>query len=152
MAINKGKNNSSYPWAKDVGHLSTEIDTSSSKLSAIFINEVNKEDKGFPGGSDGKESACNTGELGSIPGLGRCPGEVQGNPLQYSCLENPMDRGVWQATVDGVTASDTTERISTAQGRQSKLNVYSLKQKLYLAIHNKDRRPWKKIQKHLKSY
>ena len=64
--------------------------------------------------SDGKESARNAGELGSIPGLGRCPGEGQGNPLQYSCLENPMDRGVWQATVDGVTASDTTEQISTA--------------------------------------
>ena len=50
---------------------------------------------GFPGGSDGKESACNAGDLGSIPGLGDSPGEVHCNPLQYSCLENPMDRGAW---------------------------------------------------------
>ena len=57
---------------------------------------------GFPGGSDGKESACNAGDLGSIPGLGRSPGERNGNPLQYSCLGNPMDRGVWQATVHWV--------------------------------------------------
>ena len=57
---------------------------------------------GFPGGSDGKESACNAANLGSIPGLGRFPGEGNGNPLQYSCLENPKDRGVWQATVQRV--------------------------------------------------
>ena len=48
---------------------------------------------GFPGGSDGKASACNAGDLGSIPGLGRSPGEGNGNPLQHSCLENPMDGG-----------------------------------------------------------
>ena len=50
----------------------------------------------FPGGSDGEESTCNVGDLGSIPGLGRSPGEGNGNPLQYSCLENSMDRGAWQ--------------------------------------------------------
>ena len=50
---------------------------------------------GFPGGSAGKESACNAGDLGSIPGLGRSPGEGNGNPLQYSCLENPIDGGAW---------------------------------------------------------
>ena len=50
---------------------------------------------GFPGGSDGKESVCNAGNPGSIPGLGRSPEERNGNPLQYYCLENPMDRGVW---------------------------------------------------------
>ena len=49
----------------------------------------------FPGGLDGKASAYNAGDLGSIPGLGRSPGEENGNPLQYSCLENPMDRGAW---------------------------------------------------------
>ena len=54
--------------------------------------------EGFPGDSDGKESACNVGDLGSIPGLGRSPGEGNGNPLQYSCFENPMDRGAWWAT------------------------------------------------------
>ena len=53
---------------------------------------------GFTGGSAGKESVCNAGGLGLIPGLGRSAGEGNGNPLQYSCLENPMDRGSWQAT------------------------------------------------------
>ena len=57
---------------------------------------------GFPGSPDGKESACNAGDPGSIPGSGRSSGEGNDNPLQYSCLENPMDRGTWQATVHGV--------------------------------------------------
>ena len=57
----------------------------------------------FPHSSVGKESACNAGDLGSFPGTGRSPGEGNGNPLQYSRLENPMDGGVWQATVHGVT-------------------------------------------------
>ena len=57
---------------------------------------------GFCGSSVGKESACNVEDPGSIPGLGRSPGEGNGNALQYSCLENPMDRGAWQATVHGV--------------------------------------------------
>ena len=64
---------------------------------------------GFPGGSDGKDSTCSEGDPGSIPGSGRSSVEGNGNPLQYSCLENPMDRGVWQATVHGVTESDITE-------------------------------------------
>ena len=51
---------------------------------------------GFPGNSNGKESTCNGGDLGSVPGLGRSPGGGQGNPLQYSCLETPMDRAAWQ--------------------------------------------------------
>ena len=59
----------------------------------------------LPCSSDGKESACNSGDPGLIPGLERSPGEGNGNPLQYSCLENPMDRGAWQATVHGVTKS-----------------------------------------------
>ena len=61
----------------------------------------------FPDGPDCKESASNTGDLGSIPGLGTSPGEGNGNPLQYSCLENPMDRGAWQATVYGIAKSQT---------------------------------------------
>ena len=61
----------------------------------------------FPGGSDNKESACNVGDLGLIPGLGRSPGEGNDNPLQYSCLENPMDRRAWQATVHVVIKSRT---------------------------------------------
>ena len=57
---------------------------------------------GFPGGSAGKESACSAGDPGLIPGWGRSPGERNGNPLQYPCLENPMDRKSWWATVHGV--------------------------------------------------
>ena len=62
---------------------------------------------GIPGGSDNKESAYNAGDPGSIPGSGRSPGEGNGYPLQYSCLENPMDRGAWRATVHGVAKSQT---------------------------------------------
>ena len=62
---------------------------------------------GFSSGSDGKESACGAGDLGSIPGSERPPGEGHGNPLQYSCLENPMDRGARWATVQGVAKSQT---------------------------------------------
>ena len=58
-------------------------------------------------GLDGKESACNAGNLGSIPGLGKSSGKGNGYPLQYSCLENPMDRGVWRATFHGVSKSQT---------------------------------------------
>ena len=58
--------------------------------------------RSFPGGSDGKESACNAGDWGSIPGSGSSPGEGNGNLLQYSYLENPMDREAWWATVHGV--------------------------------------------------
>ena len=64
----------------------------------------------FPGGSDGKASACNAGDPGSIPGWGRSPGEGNGNPVQYSCLENPTDGGAWWATVHGVTKSGTQLR------------------------------------------
>ena len=59
----------------------------------------------FPGGSDGKESACNSGDPDSTPGSGRPAGEGNGNPLQYSCLENPKDGGAWRATVLGVAKS-----------------------------------------------
>ena len=59
--------------------------------------------RGFPGGSEGKASAYNSGDLGSILGLGRSSGEGNGNPLQYSCLENPMNNRAWQAIVHGVT-------------------------------------------------
>ena len=68
---------------------------------------------GFPGSSAGKELACNAGDLGSTPGLGRPPGEGNGYPLQCFCLENSMDRGGWWATVPGVTQLDTTEQLSS---------------------------------------
>ena len=66
---------------------------------------------GFPGGSGGKESVCNAEDLGSNPRSGRSPGGGYGNPLQCSCLEYPMDRGIWRSTVHGVTELDTTESI-----------------------------------------
>ena len=66
---------------------------------------------GFPGGSAVKNLPANAGDTGSIPGLGRSSGEQNGNPLQYSCLGNPMDRGSWQATVHGVSKS--RPRLST---------------------------------------
>ena len=62
---------------------------------------------GFPVGSEVKASAYDVGDLGSVPGLGRSPGEGNGNPLQHSCLENPMDGGAWWAAVRGVTKSRT---------------------------------------------
>ena len=64
-------------------------------------------DKGFPGGSEVKVSACNAGDLGSIHGSGRSPREGNGNPLQYSCLENLIDGGAWWATVHGVAKRRT---------------------------------------------
>ena len=73
--------------------------------------ELNRsEGMDFPGGSDGKESACSAGDLGSIPGLGRSPEEGNGNQLQYFCLENHMDRRTWQATV--TKESDMTELLT----------------------------------------
>ena len=72
---------------------------------------------GFPDSSVGKESSCNAGDLGMIPGLGRSSGEGNGNLLQYSCLENPMDRGAWWATVHG--AARVGHDLVTKPGRGS---------------------------------
>ena len=78
--------------------------------SLIFL-EVNVQGAlGFPGGSVVKNPPDNAGDTGSIPGSGRCPGEGNGNLFQYPCLENPMDRGAWQATVHGVAKSQTRLR------------------------------------------
>ena len=71
--------------------------------------------RGFPGGSDGKVSAWNAGDLGLIPGSGRFPGRGNGNPLQYSCLENPRDGGAWWTAVSGVAQSRTRlKRLSSS--------------------------------------
>ena len=77
---------------------------------------------GFPGGSDGKESDCDVGDPGSIPGSGRSPGEKNGTPFQYSCLGNSTDRGVWGATVHRVAKS------------QTRLSDFSLSKLLYNAV------------------
>ena len=77
----------------------TEIDCSSLRQGFCL--------KGFPGGSDGKESTCNVGDPGLIPGSRKIPGGGRGNPLQYSCLKNPMDRGACWATVHGMAKSQT---------------------------------------------
>ena len=77
--------------------------------------------RGFPDGSAGKESACNAGDrgdVGSIPGLGRTPGGRHGKPLQYSCLENPMDRGAWQAAVRGGASLAWLEWLGTQRSER----------------------------------
>jgi len=80
----------------------------------------------FPSGSDGKASVYNAGDLCLIPGSGRYPGEGNGNPLQYYCLENPMDRGAWYATVYGVAKSPTRLSNFTMQAsRKNKLDYFS---------------------------
>ena len=81
-----------------------------------------KDIEGFPGGPDGKGSACNAGDLGSIPGLGRSPGGGHGNPLQYSCLENPRGPKCLAGYSQwGRKESDTTERLSTTNKMQKVL-------------------------------
>ena len=83
---------------QDQSHLITFFSPGGSHFLGLHPNNL-------PGGSDGKESVCNAGDPGSIPGLGRSPGEGNGFPLQYSYLENSMDRGAWWATVHGVKKS-----------------------------------------------
>ena len=76
--------------------------------------------KGFPGGSVVNNPPANSGDAGSIPASGSSPGEGNGNPLQYSCLGNPVDRGGWWATVHGVTKElDTTEQLNNKNNRQN---------------------------------
>ena len=82
--------------------------------------------RNFPGGAEVKASAYNAGDLGSISGLGRSPAEGNGNPLQYSCLENPMDKGAWWATVHGVAKSQTVILSEISQTEKEKYCMTSL--------------------------
>ena len=93
----------SYPYMT-TGKTSTTR-TFVSKVISLLLNMLSRFVMGFPDGSAGKESACNVGDLGLTPGLGRSPGEGKGYPLQCSCLENPRDVGAWWAAVYGVTQS-----------------------------------------------
>ena len=98
--FNKASVENENRWYLTSWRLSSQI------LLSIFpylFLDIHTYIKGFPSGSDGKESAYNEGDLGPIPGLGRSPGEGNGNSLYYFCQKNPMDRGAWRATVHGVT-------------------------------------------------
>ena len=105
LALSSGPS-SLHPWFFPFLHLPALYRA----FPSVFNHGLSSQ--GFPGGSDGKESACNFGDLGWIPGSGRSPGGGNGNPLQYSCLGNPMNRGAWGAIVQGVTKSRTaTEQL-----------------------------------------
>ena len=84
------------PWTEEPGSLQT-----------MGCKELDRTEHGFPAGSVGKESACNSGDPGLIPGSGRSPAGGDGNSLQYSCLKNSTDRGAWWATVHGIAKSRT---------------------------------------------
>ena len=96
---------------------------------------------GFPGGSVSKEFACKAGDLGSISGLERSPGGRHGNPPHYSCLENPMDRGAWQAIVREVAESDMTEWLSTAESGPAR-RVFSSFPGLHPVDASSTAQPW----------
>ena len=115
--------------------------------SCLCLNSGNKTRKlqtGFPGGSDGTEPDCIAGDPGSVLGSGRFPGEGNSTPLQYACLENPMDRGAWWATVhgnlkgsDGTT--DGTKKLSLSLPFNSKRN---LAETMQLCLKTKTELPW----------
>ena len=85
----------------------SKVNTRHYNISPLYVLGCTSEKWGFPGGSDGKESTCSARDLGSIPGSGRSLGGGNGNPYQYSCLENPIDRGPLWATAHGVAKSQT---------------------------------------------
>ena len=114
----------------------TESDTTEVTQQQQHLN-IYSVGQGFPGGSEVKASASNAGDLGSIPGSGRSPGEGNGNPLLYSCLENPMDGEAWQATVHGVAKSQT--RLSDFTFTllylgTDHLNIYSIHQVILIIL------------------
>ena len=86
---------------------------------------MSEDNWGFPGGSDSEESACSVGDLGLIVGLGRFPRQGNGNPPQYSCLENPVDRGAWWVAVQGVAESQASlKRLSSSSSGQLCMHIY----------------------------
>ena len=92
-------------WTGGLGQPGTQLGAVGSMFAMYHFGKLQM---GFPGGSEGKESTCHAGDPGSVPGSGRPPGEGNGYPLLYSCLENPMDqRSLAQATVHGVTKNQT---------------------------------------------
>ena len=97
----------SYPYMTTGKTIALTRWTFSGKVMSLLFNMLFRLVMSFSGDSDGKASAYNAGDPGSIPGSGKSPGEGNGNPFQYSCLENPMDRGAWWATVHGVAKSQT---------------------------------------------
>ena len=97
----------SHPYMTTGKNIALSIWTFVGKVMSLLFNTLSGLVVDFPRGSDGEESAYNTGDSGSIPGLGRSPGDGNGNLHQYSCLENSMERGAWWATVPGVTKSQT---------------------------------------------
>ena len=118
MAIHSSTLAWKIPWREEPGRLQSmgwkelnmtewlnwtviTFTSNSSNINTKYLLHVLQ--RGFPHSSVGKVCACSEGDLGSIPGSGRSPGEGNGNPLQYSCLENPMDRGAWRATVHKVS-------------------------------------------------
>ena len=109
-----------FPWAYSQGFIWTFV-----SLSSVT---------GLPGSLNGKESACNARDLGSIPVSGRSPGEGHGNPLQYSCLENQMDRRAWWATVHGVAMSRTWLKTNTFTFFQCCNNVFKITT-CFLTVH-----------------
>ena len=95
--------------------------------------------RGFPGGSEVKASTCNVGDLGSIPGSGRSPAEGNGNPLQYSSLENPMDGGAWWATVHGVTKSRTQlSNFTSLHGKEMRKSKCLSEEVLKIAVKRRE--------------
>ena len=107
-----GKSRSEFFLTSAKTSYSRSLNAEADKRIQLSYIKSDIEEGGFLGDSDAKESACNTGDAGLIPGSGRSPGGGNGNPLQYSCLENSINREAWWGTVHGVTESDITEQLT----------------------------------------
>ena len=122
-------------WKREDWTKSMEVLLENWSISEALTNNMDVVRRmGFSGGSDGKESACNEGDLGSVPVLGRSPREGNSNPLYYSCLENPMDGGPWQATVYGVAKSWTQLSNFIFHSSKKRCVLASIHKSKYLVI------------------